>query len=235
MKPARGGVPDPAAGSTSDDVVVEQESMSLLARHARTPIAFLVDRVLEPVLLGGSGIDGIGFTEAPVTRPWPKDYDAIAGNGPLAWPRRFDLRNWGLLGAYRDHERVGGAVLAHRTVGVDMLEGRDDLAVLWDLRVAPAARGSRIGTALFCAAEQWALERGCRELKVETQNINVGACRFYARMGCVLGTINAHAYPAHPEEIQLFWYRTLPADTSEDSLPEEAGAVQVHHSRGTTS
>jgi ribosomal protein S18 acetylase RimI-like enzyme len=92
-----------------------------------------------------------------------------------------------------------------------MLEGRDDLAVLWDLRVAPEARGRGVGSALFREVEAWARTRGCRELKVETQNVNVAACRFYAHMGCSLGALNSHAYPEVPDEVQLLWYRSLEA------------------------
>lgn len=196
----------------SDDaasVVVEQESLSLLARHAQISIGFRVDRILAPGLLGGSGLDGIALLEMPVEPAWDKDYDALVDERPQEWARRFDLAHWGLLGAYHDHERVGGAVIAHRTAGVDMLEGREDLAVLWDLRVAPHTRGRGVGSALFHAVEEWARERGCVELKIETQNVNVAACRFYARMGCVLGAINTRAYPSHPTEAQLLWYRSL--------------------------
>jgi GNAT superfamily N-acetyltransferase len=196
-------------GTDPGGLVVEQESLSLLPRHARISIGFVVERVLELSVPGGSGLEGIALSEVAVAHPWQKDYDAIDGNGPLWWAERFDLTHWGLLGAYEHHERVGGAVIAHRTPGVDMLEGRDELAVLWDLRIAPQARGRGIGSALFRAVEDWARERGCTELKVETQNINVPACRFYARMGCTLGAINTRAYPQLSEEAQLLWYRAL--------------------------
>jgi hypothetical protein len=53
--------------------------------------------------------------------------------------------------------------------------------------------------------------RECRQLKVETQNINVPACRFYARQGCVLGVIDRFAYPTLPDEVQLLWYKDLPS------------------------
>jgi GNAT superfamily N-acetyltransferase len=66
-----------------------------------------------------------------------------------------------------------------------------------------------VGTALFDAVEDWARARSCEMLKVETQNINVPACRFYARMGCTLGAIHRYAYPDLPGEAQLLWYRTL--------------------------
>ncbi len=105
-------------------------------------------------------------------------------------------------------------MVAWNTPGVDMLEGRDDLAVVWDLRVAPGARGQGIGAALFRAAEQWAIRRGARLLKVETQNVNVAACRFYASRGCTLGAVNRFAYPSLPEETQLIWVKELAAERS---------------------
>ena len=64
----------------------------------------------------------------------------------------------------------------------------------------------------WCAAnagEAWAAARGCRELKVETQNINVPAGRFYARMGCTLRRVDRLAYKILPDEIQLLWYKNL--------------------------
>ncbi|MGH9942959.1 MAG: GNAT family N-acetyltransferase [Pyrinomonadaceae bacterium] len=105
--------------------------------------------------------------------------------------------------------RVGGAVVAFRTPGLDMLEGHIDLAVLWDIRLSPEARGQRVGSALFRVAEAWARARGCQQLKVETQNINVPACRFYARQGCVLMAVSRSAYPGLLSEIQLMWYKAL--------------------------
>lgn len=57
--------------------------------------------------------------------------------------------------------------------------------------------------------EAWAAARGCRQLKIETQNVNVPACRFYARQGCVLGAINRFAYREFPDEVQLLWYKAI--------------------------
>ena len=71
-----------------------------------------------------------------------------------------------------------GAVIAFNTIDRPMLQGRKNLAALWDIRVAPHLRGHGIGSTLFQAAEAWAAARGCRQLKVETQNNNVVACRF---------------------------------------------------------
>jgi ribosomal protein S18 acetylase RimI-like enzyme len=75
--------------------------------------------------------------------------------------------------------------------------------------VAPDARGRGVGGALFRAADAWAASRGCRRLEVETQNVNVGACRFYARQGCALAAIDRLAYPELPDETMLLWCREL--------------------------
>jgi phage shock protein A len=109
----------------------------------------------------------------------------------------------------RLREMIAGPKVEDAFSRFEVLERRADLAVLWDLRVAPALRGRGVGAALFRAAEAWALARGASWLKIETQNVNVPACRFYARRGCTLGAIHRFAYPALPEEAQLLWYKPL--------------------------
>ena len=189
------------------EVSEEPATAAALAEYARVPIAFEVRRVLD-VAAAGDGLGGLLFTERTIAAPYVKDYDRLDG-GPARWPARFDVSNWGVLVARSRGRGVGGAVIAFDTPGVDMLERRADLAVLWDIRVSPEARGRGVGVALFRAAETWAAARGCRQLKIETQNVNVPACRFYARQGCVLGAIHRFAYPALPDEIQLIWYKGL--------------------------
>jgi GNAT superfamily N-acetyltransferase len=128
------------------------------------------------------------------------------------WARRFDVSNWCFLLARDGNEIVGAATVALRTPAVHMLEGRFDLAVLWDVRVLPARRRQGIGTSLFLHAADWARSKGCSQMKVETQNTNVPACRFYARQGCVLGGINRFGYASNPavaHETMLLWYVDL--------------------------
>lgn len=186
-------------------IEIVEEPMPELAEYARVPIAFEVTQVLELVELEG-GLGGLMLSERAVDIPGVKDYDAV--EGPESWAR-FDLRKWGWFAARERGRRVGGAAVAFDTPGIEMLEGRRDLAVLWDIRVAPEARGRGVGAALFRAAEAWAAARGATRLKVETQNINLPACRFYRRMGCELGAIHRFAYPALPHEAQLLWYKQL--------------------------
>ncbi len=122
------------------DIGEEALTPAALSKHAAIPIAFLVDQILQVRLIDG-GLGGMSLTQAAVTDPYLKDYDAIEGAGPQCWPGRFDVSNWGLIGARRDGARVGGAVIAIKTSGLHMLGGRDDVAVLWDIRVSPRGAG----------------------------------------------------------------------------------------------
>ncbi|HEX6058663.1 MAG TPA: GNAT family N-acetyltransferase [Gemmatimonadaceae bacterium] len=197
---------DAAAPAASIEIV--EEDVSALADHARIPIAFRVREVLDVEPADG-GIGGLRLRARTLDAPWDKDYDAEPGNDPTAWPARFDMRRWGIVSARSGGTRVGGAIVAWDTDGLEMMDGRRDLAVLWDIRVAPPSRGMGIGGALFRAAERWAAARGAHWLKAETQNINVPACRLYARHGCTLGAVNRFAYPSLPDETQLLWYKAL--------------------------
>jgi GNAT superfamily N-acetyltransferase len=187
---------------------IETEPISQLHDQGLVPISFTVEFVLDVELLDG-GVRGVRLAERQLDDPWVKDYDAIAGAGPAAWAHRFDVEHWGLLGAHREDRRIGGAVVAFDTTGLDMLRGRRDLAVLWDIRVQPDHRGAGVGAALFDAACAWARTRRCRALHVETQNTNVPACRFYRRMGCTLASIDRFAYPDLPGEVQMIWHCSL--------------------------
>lgn len=191
------------------DIEIEEEPMTALADYARISIAFEVDRVLE-VAAREQGLGGLTLSERKLGARYVKDYDEL--ESPTRWARRFDLSNWGLLTAQREGRRLGGVVIAFDTRGVVMLEGRRDLAVLWDIRVDASWRGQGIGAALFRAAEKWARARGCEWLKIETQNVNVSACEFYVKQGCTLGAIHRFAYPQLPEEVQLLWYKPLRSD-----------------------
>lgn len=178
-------------------------------QYAAVPISFQVRSKLRVTPLEG-GLRGLVLVEEPVTPPYLKDYDA--SESPITWPGQFDVRNWTFFLAIMGSSRpVGAAAVAFNTPGVNMLEGRKDLAVLWDIRVHPEFRGKGIGSQLFRTAEHWAREQNCRQLKVETQNINVPACQFYNRQGCTLGAIHCYGYSNTPfaDEAMLLWYKEL--------------------------
>ena len=170
-----------------------------LAEYATVPIAFEVRERLV--------VDAPMITTAPVTPPWIKDYDGL--ESPLRWAEHFDVSRWIFFSAWEENARVGGATLVHDVHDVRLLDDSPDVALLWDIRVAPAQRGMGIGTALLSAVEREARVRGAERLRVETQDINVPACRFYERHGFRLASARADAYPAFPDEIELLWEKRL--------------------------
>jgi GNAT superfamily N-acetyltransferase len=190
-------------------ISVIEEPVPALAEYAGIPIAFEVRDVLDVIAEAGGGHR---LAPRPVPAPYVKDYDAM-GNSPARWAEQFDLSSWGFFSAFSGAACVGRAAVARDTPSLDMLEGRSDLALLWDIRVAPSARRHGVGSALFAAAAAWAASRDCVQLRVETQNINVAACRFYAQRGCVLQAVHPGAYPELRDEIQLIWVKELPVRT----------------------
>ena len=173
-----------------------------LSALAAIPIAFRVDEVVDIDALVGSG--GRRVESRRIAHPYEKDYDAYADNGPRDWARRFDLSGWAFLFAESDGRRVGGAVVAKdRTI--ELIGEREDTAVLWDLRVDPTYRRRGVGGTLLAAVERWAAERGVNRLLVETQDVNVPACRFYASHGFQLDGVTPRAYESLPDETRIIW------------------------------
>ena len=189
-------------------IEIVQQPTGALHGYSVVPISFTVDSRYRVDAVDG-GLGGWRLTEECVEPPYVKDYDDTDDERPTRWLRRWDISHWGVFAAVDDGVRIGGAVVAWNTPGADMLEGRDDLAVLWDLRVHPGRRRQGAGSLLFCRAAQWARGKGCKRLKIETQNINVRACKFYAGQGCYLGGIHPGIYDGFPDEVQLLWYLSL--------------------------
>jgi GNAT superfamily N-acetyltransferase len=174
-----------------------------LAGYASIPARFSTDTIFS-VSAEGPPFELIGqLLDAPLH----KNYDEL--ESPHEWPALFDVSRWAVMTASIDNARVGHALLARDTPGVDMLENRHDLLVVWDIRVHPRAQGMGVGRRLFRAIEDWGNAHGCIELKIETQNVNHAACRFYEAMGCVLASANRGAYPDLPDEVQLIWRKML--------------------------
>jgi streptothricin acetyltransferase len=189
-------------------VDIVEESPERLADYARVPIAFLVDATFDDHALDALA-RGDRAAPSPVPVPYEKDYDGSPGHHPTDWPQRFDVSRWIILGAFHEMQRVGGAVVVVDDPAVDLLGGQPDAALLWDLRVAPAVRHRGVGSALLRAAEHAAVRRGARVLRVETQQINVAACRFYRRNGFSVEQVQRDAYPDFPDEVQLLWIKSL--------------------------
>lgn len=181
-----------------------------LAEYARIPITFEVRMVCRVESLDL----GFRLVEEPVMAPYTKDYHARddPDGRVLNWPKHFAVSKWRFFIADEGGEDVGAATVAVHTPAVHMLEERSDLAVLWDIRVRPDKRRQGVGTALFRYPTDWAQSKGCRQMKVETQNTNVPASRFYAGQGVRIGRhqpVRLLACPAAAHETMLLWYPDL--------------------------
>lgn len=159
------------------------------------------------------GLGGFRLVECKVDEPYPKDYGVDGDETIAAWARDFNVAEWGIFLARDSDTPVGGAAVAINSdvYPLDKFQ-REDLAVLWDIRVHPDARRQGIGKKLFLHAAAWAKSKGYGQLGLETQNINVPACKFYARMGCSLGAIHRYGYAGCPQvadEAMLLWYYKL--------------------------
>ena len=129
---------------------VIEEPAAALAEYADIPIAFEVREIFE-VLAEADGSVQLEARRLPVC--YVKDYDALH-DSPMRWADQFDLSNWGFFSALSGAQCVGRAAVTCNTPTMEMLEGRRDLALLWDIRVAPSARRRGVGAALFDAADE---------------------------------------------------------------------------------
>jgi len=156
------------------------------------------------------GLGGFTFVETPI-EPFVKDFCTGEDESVERW-KRWDLTNWVFFMAFDGDKPVAAATVASKTEGVNMLAGRDDLAVLWDLRVDEKYKGQGVGQKLFDMVVEWCRKNGLTQLKIECQTNNVPACNFYHKQGAVLGAIDEYAYYNDPEyrhEVMLLWYLDL--------------------------
>lgn len=189
-------------------LTIVEEPSSRLAEYAQLSIGFTVAEIFDEAALAAPR-DGASAHAVAVSTPYWKDYDSYPGGHPSEWPQRFDLSRWSMLAAFDGTRRVGGAIVIVDDPQIDLLRDCPDCALVWDLRVAPHARRLGVGAALLEAVERRAMERGARSLRVETQDINVPACRLYHRHGFRVERIAPGAYPELPNEVQLLWRKPL--------------------------
>ncbi len=188
-----------------EELRIIEESCDALEEYGRIPISFRAFTRMS--LKGLMDLPADEWTEIAIGR-FMKDYDDCIDDRPTSLPKRFDVSNWRIIAAFDGDRRVGGAILARETPGLEMLEGRSDLALMMDIRIHPEFRGQGVGAQVFYRIEDWVKQQGCTEMKVETQDINVAACRFYYAQGMRLSEINVNAYEGL-DETQLIWRMSI--------------------------
>lgn len=81
-------------------------------------------------------------------------------------------------------------------------------AVIEEIYVDKDSRGKGIGTVLLRQAVVWAQTNGLIGLMLETQDVNLQACRFYASNQFTIGAVDTQLYARFPtaHEKAIFWY-----------------------------
>ena len=185
-------------------ISVQQVGSECLSHYALLPMFCEVRSVIDLKSRGGVN----ELCERPIENIFSKNYLAFPEADPLQWCTQFDISDWGFWLALSDNTVVGGAAVARNSRQIRLIGGRADVAALWDIRVAPSQRRQGVGSALFRAAADWAKVNGSRLLRIETQNVNVAACRFYERLGCRLSETDATAYAGRSQvadEVMMIW------------------------------
>ena len=157
------------------------------------------------------GLGGFTITEKAV-EPHVKDFRTDHGTSLTHDAEQFDTTNWAFFMAFDGDLPIGGAAIASRTKEINMLSGREDLALLWDIRVDGAYKGKGVAQKLFDMAVDWSSSQGLVQMKIECQNNNVPACKFYHKQGAVLSEIDEYAYynePQYRHEVMFVWFLDL--------------------------
>lgn len=166
----------------------------------------------SPTILGldksGDGLEiGWRLVERVLPQPFDKgtlyDFDEVAQAEIRARLARPD-ETYQRLAVDEETERLIGLLEVEIQVW-------NDTAMLWNLMIDLAYRGQGLGRRLWHRAVEFAQQAEVRALMIETQNTNVPACKFYARMGCQLIGINELYYTNDGlnTEIALFWAYAL--------------------------
>jgi len=156
-----------------------------------------------------NGLGGFVFEEVEVA---PRVKDLSIYEQATAYEEMFDISNWRFFMAFDGDRPVGAMTIAGTTENLNMLGGRKDACVLWDIRVADDYKHQGIGQKLFDQGVISAKADGYKRMIIECQNNNVPACRFYKKQGALLSKIDMNAYDSEPgleDEVQFIWFLDL--------------------------
>ncbi len=189
---------------------IEKIDARSLQTYSEVPMSFEVNSVFEVASVDG-GLGGFSLREKPVP-PYQKDCNILEDASPTTWPNRFAVDEWGIFMTYRDSQHVGGVTVATPADGIIVTAGREDTAALWDIRVDPNCRRTGIGMQLLRHAVNWSADKDFKLLGIETMNVNVPACLFYAKAGAELSEVRRFGYEGCPEvahESMIIWRMKL--------------------------
>jgi ribosomal protein S18 acetylase RimI-like enzyme len=186
-------------------ITYQQASTDFLDDYDKIPMKLTVTTILKVIKLG-QGLDGIQYRfEEMDVKPYIKDF--TEGESVKRWLEHFKIATWAFFMANDGENPIGGAAVVANAPEICMLDGRNDLTVLWDIRVSENYKHQGIGEHLFKMAYNWSKDNGYKKMKIESQNTNIPACRFYQKQGAELVVIDENRYGT--DEVMFLWYVNL--------------------------
>ena len=173
------------------EIIIREMDEQTIQNVDRCDNTFIVDSQL--ILSAKNGRISYSIVSVPPREksypPEPKDYRAY-----LNAPDKV------IFFAYADGELAGQ---------IRILKWWNAYAYIDDIAVEPRFRKHGVGRALLLRAVDWASSKGFPGVMLETQNINVPACRLYQSCGFELDGFDRNLYKGlnpSTDEIALYWY-----------------------------
>ncbi|MCL2203254.1 MAG: GNAT family N-acetyltransferase [Defluviitaleaceae bacterium] len=141
-------------------------------------------------------IDGTwSFTECLYESPYEKIYPNDEG----PWESYINNPNRIVFLYYAGNKCVGQ---------VRLRKNWNNYAYIEDITVSKNHRSTGIGKQLIQKSTEWARENNMCGVMLETQDNNLLACRFYHKMGFIIGAVDTMLYANfdNADEKAVFWY-----------------------------
>ncbi|WP_425425169.1 GNAT family N-acetyltransferase [Amphibacillus marinus] len=150
----------------------------------------LSGRVIPSLQSGKWSYQEVLFDEPRETR-FPDD--------KLDWSEYINQEDKTLFLAYLNNTCIGQ---------IRIIKDWNHFCYIENIAIKKDYRGSGVGKLLLKKAEEWAKQRNLIGMSLETQDDNLGACRFYVKQRFTLGGVDTLKQSYNPNiETTLYWYK----------------------------
>lgn len=156
--------------------------------------SFTADTYISPIFDGTAW----HYLEKPLDTPYHKVYEDPTPEEASVF--------------IHDEDHIGYVAVCNGQIAgyILLLVSWNGYARVDDLRVDTPWRRNGIARALLQAGENWARQKGCFGLSLESQTCNPAACKLYAAYGFMIGGADTMLYSALPmpytQETAIYWY-----------------------------
>ena len=146
---------------------------------------------IVPVFIDGKW----SFSEVLYENPYEKIYPADEEQ----WEDYIGNPDKTIYFYYKDNDCAGQ---------IRLRKNWNQYAYIEDIAVSKSYRKSGVGTKLVEKAVEWTKSKNLCGLMLETQDVNLLACRFYSKLGFQIGGVDTMLYANFDtaDEKAIFWY-----------------------------